>query len=217
MRHLMQTFTAPLVFSCALVFGATSAFSSIKSDRVGEFRGYKAFDVHLKNNLLAPIGSNNGFAFYTYLGDSNQFEAGLYSLLGGFSGGDTGQSKFQNGTPNGVNILVWQMGIRSLTKSMAQVCVSKQPMFDAWQLKPSVFEAFAKACAMSAEQDNAVRRDTLASLWLQVLGYELPEEEYLEFIEVFASDQELLTMAPESRLQELLIAMLLHPLHLLEN
>jgi hypothetical protein len=95
---------------------------------------------------------------------------GLDDLTGTWSNFGT-EHKFQNGTPNPVNIVIMQAALSGFAASLSESCVTPQ-----LPLHPRFLGILKKLCkwpAASAKAD-AVMED----FWVSIMGYDAPVEEH---------------------------------------
>jgi hypothetical protein len=133
------------------------------------FRGYAAIEQTLTERLLAD-GTEFHFNRYIKLPPGLSSEP-LLALLGTYA--STGSDQFQNGDPNSVNMLLWQMFLQLTGQELAAHCAHQGKL----RLNP-VFEAtLAPLCTWPA--DTAKTDAALRGFWTGVMGYDAPEEEFL--------------------------------------
>ncbi len=189
---------------------------------VGEFKGYEMTNRLLVGRLLDPDDqSNRTFELARFFGEAYPRPGGLSSLLGTFSGDGNGNA-YRNGTPNGVNMLLWYIGMSHLSRIIGGVCDGQGPILHEsgptslqFQLAAGVYQNLVSLCA--AGGDVEARAHALSDLWLNVVSFDAPEEEYDAFVAFFSSDPELLTLPPQVQIADAMAAMLLNPAVLLER
>jgi len=188
---------------------ALSLFWSLPSRADGvPLRGYVAVNQVLAARLFKP-----GSAFYLghYLDEDTGESQGddLLALMGTY---DT-NSQFINGTPNGINTLLWYLAFTGLSDDLGAVCdpPGQQPDVLAL-LDPEVEKMLEGLCAW---KDPTVRTaDKLQALWIQFLGFDAPYEEFEAFRDF------MLGLGPESGHQtvsDATFVMLMNPYFLLRH
>jgi hypothetical protein len=204
-----------------------TAYAQVQEDeiesgaRIGQFRGYAAVNVLVMERLLDPVEqSNRYFELARFFGEQYIMDGGLWSLLGSYSGTGT-TSDFRNGTPNGVNMLLWHLGFSSFSAAMGKVCTNKSPAITpSPEIPQFVLSApvFATMNALCDAGDNAERRaQALAAIWMAVHAYDLPEDEMQAYVAFFNQDPAFLAATPAARLAMAMHGALVNPLFLLER
>ena len=218
----MKTILASAALAAALLTATARAddaeFES--GGRVGQFRGYELINLQLSARLLDPtILQNRYFEFSRFFAESYPLPGGLASLLGGYSGSGT-TDDFRNGTPNGVNMLLWHLGFFSLAQDLGQVCTSGSPEITThvpgginYQLDAPVFSALHAIC--DAGHDQTAQVAALQAVWMAVHSYDLPEEEMQAFSAFFSGDADYLAAAPAAQIGMAVNGVFLNPLFLL--
>ncbi|MGE0004279.1 MAG: hypothetical protein AB7S92_01700 [Parvibaculaceae bacterium] len=95
---------------------------------------------------------------------------GLDDLAGTWSTFGT-QHKFQNGTPNPVNMVIMQAALSGFAASLGESCATPQLSFH-----PQFLEILRNLCkwpAASAKADAVMR-----GFWVSIMGYDAPMQEY---------------------------------------
>lgn len=135
---------------------------------VGEYRGYIAAQNLIGERLMAAP-----FTFNRYFGT----QYGLLNLMGFYDA--NGENSFRNGKPNAINTLVWQMALQAFSADLAGQCEGRSKLI----LQPVFQSTLTTICQWPAPQaqDEAAMR----MLWLSVMAYDAPEEEFLAWREFF--------------------------------
>lgn len=191
-----------------------SASSTIKvaGGRVGQFKGQMAVTKILVARLFQH--SEIGFGFSSYLG----FNDSLIEIMGGYS--EIGPANdFRNGTPNALNMLLWQMVISGMSEDLASSCGS--PSLLARGSSSYKFnESFAgRLNALCAWPNPEVKNETnFLNLWWAVQGFDAPREEFEAWRDFFLSSSSPYANATHKEaLTAMFKTMLLSPYFLLEH
>ncbi len=206
MRNLVSTLLPTLCLVAAL--GCSDARVSLSGakatgNRIGYLRGFRAIDQVVKARLVDADPS--GYWDVGSLLEGRSFSAdltGFRILLGGF-GPASAHAEFQNGAPNAVNMLLWELILGRLADTLAKnACGSGIP--DAFvTVRAEALEVLKPLCA------GPQTPVALQSLWFLVMGFESPPEELDTWAEAFAGKQ----LPPK----DLLRSLFLNPYFLLEN
>lgn len=135
---------------------------------VGEYRGFVAAQNIIAERLMA-----GPFMFYDYVGS----QYGLLNLMGYYD--PNGENAFRNGEPNAINTLIWQMALDAFAKDMAGHCEGRSRLL----LQPLFQSTLATICRWPAPE--AQSEPAMRMLWLSVMSYDAPEEEYLAWRDFF--------------------------------
>lgn len=192
-----------------------------ENEAIGSYKGYAAISNALASRLVEP-GTSFDLAYYLDGSDSGgfMFPGELFKLLGSYQS-DGLRSDFQNGQPNGINLLVWHLALSGLGDELGLQCVvppvlpapagSHPPIV--LQLAPK--NAVKGLCGFAGLTEGQ-RAIALDALWRTLTGWELPESERLAWLE-WAKSPELSTLRPEELLSALTEAALFNPHLLLRN
>lgn len=165
-------------------------FSVAQADPGVGFKGYFATNQLIRDRIMKP---GSVFQLATYLGtqclnadiDGNDCE-GLWTLLGSYQGQGVG-NRFNNGAPNGVNMLLWYVALDSLSSDLAKLCNSATPGPFKAEVSSEFMSALQPFCSWPKEASRA--EESLRNFWYTVISFEAPEEEYLLWKEfVLGSD-----------------------------
>lgn len=189
-------------------------------NRVGEYRGYVAINQIIRTRFFESKDLSNSFFLGRYVGSYSDTFEGLPILLGGFSGEGL-HNDFRNGTPNGMNILLWQIVLSKFADDVAASCgTDNNPVYLGYsysfkynsQLAARLKPLCTWPSATAKEEDN------LLQLWLSVMSFDAPKEEYEAWRDFFlASTSPFANGSNKDVLKAMLRAMLLNPYFLLEH
>ncbi len=150
-------------------------FSGAAFAQSAQFKGYAATDRMIADRLL----DNRRFTLGKYLGIfPTQFEASLLDLLGSHQGFAV-ERKFQNGDPNAVNMLIWQVVLSSLAAEVRDNCLRTTDI----GLNKRFRASLAAVCQWP--DAGAKSEATMRDFWMSVMGYDAPVEEYLAWRDFF--------------------------------
>lgn len=147
------------IFLLALFFVSSAA----QGANVGEYRGH----VEIQNRISERILLNNPF----FLGTYADGQTGLLSLLGEHS--SNGENSFRNGRPNSINMLIWQLVLNGFVMDVQAGCAGNSKLL----FSPSFQQVLRTMCewpSSSAQSESSMRL-----LWLSLMSYDAPEEEFL--------------------------------------
>jgi hypothetical protein len=209
-----------ILFITALMSGPVAAQELEFAGRVGQLKGYEAINEHVMERLLdQDQPSNRFFELSRFFGEPFPIAGGLSTLLGSYSGQGT-SNDFRNGTPNGVNMLLWHLGFVALGQSLGQVCddmdatinppIASTPPF---VVNAMTLTALQAVCTAGA--DPAAQTAALEQVWMAVFAYDLPERELRAFTEFYAADAAYLAARGQDQIAMAVNGMLLNPLFLL--
>lgn len=171
---------------------------------VGEYRGYVAAQNLLAERLLLEGQPDRPFSFYPYTDN----QGGLLNLLGFYQ--STGENSFRNGQPNAINTLVWQLVLQGFANDLADHCRGQSSLL----LQPVFQSTLATVCRWPAPE--AQEESTMRMLWLSVMGYDAPEEEFLAWRDFFLRSSYAAKPAAEA-VPALLFSILYNPHFLLRK
>ena len=193
----------------------TKDSSEIKAagNRVGEFKGIVATNKIL-NTRLFKQGGNFQFDVSLYL----DRQTSLIELLGVYS--NIGPlNDFRNGTPNSLNMLLWNLVFSGLSKDIAESCGTPQLVIEG-SIKIDYNQSFAERLGALCKGPvlDLKNEESLLNFWWSVEGFDAPREEYLAWRDFFMSPQSPYANAPSKEaIQAMLKTMFLNPYFLLEN
>jgi hypothetical protein len=95
---------------------------------------------------------------------------GLDDLTGTWSNFGT-QHKFQNGTPNPVNLVIMQAALSGFAASLSESCKTAQI-----PLHPQFLRILQNLCKWPS--DSAKTDDVMQAFWTSIMGYDAPVAEY---------------------------------------
>jgi hypothetical protein len=233
-RALLRLSTAlSLLAAASACTRAADDASEAKSDghRVGFLKGYEGINRVVRSRLIAndpnePYSTLFEVGFMVDGSIQLQNTDGFRALLGSFQGAQ-GQITYQNGSPNAVNMLLWDLILSRMASSLATACAPAEAQLPYvrftggdgatrdLKLKPTTVARMTAVCAWPA--DDAGRRAALQSLWFGVMGFEAPGAELDAYLAAFGGDGSPVgALEPSERLRVLLRAMFLNPHFLLE-
>ncbi|MEI8025964.1 MAG: hypothetical protein WCI18_06425 [Pseudomonadota bacterium] len=181
-------------------------------NRVGEFKGILATNKIIATRLFKA--GELQFALSQYLGS----ETSVMELLGIYS--NVGPlNDFRNGTPNSLNMLLWNIALSGLSSDIAESCGSPQIVIEG-SLKidynPQFAERLGALCKGPALDFK--NEESLLNFWWAVEGFDAPREEYLAWRDFFMSPQSPYAKAASKEvIHAMLKIMFLNPYFLLEN
>ncbi len=146
---------------------ATAVVSTAQAQST-PFRGVSAIEDALGERLN---GGTKPFSFYRYLGSMSATSAYILRQLLGANVAAGGESSFQNGHPNSVNMLLWYMVLYGLADELQKNCDAPTGL----TLQPSFAQALHDICAWpnaSAKTDQV-----MGNFWLALMDYDAPPEE----------------------------------------
>ncbi len=141
------------------------------------YRGFSAIERLLAERILME-GSEFSFQKSYLKLESPIPEApspdtfSLISLLGAYDP-FSGNNQFQNGVPNAINMMLWQLLLQLTADDVGNYCrgagrLPLHPFFKA------ILDPICRWPAAEAKTDGNLR-----NFWLSVMGYDAPEEEFL--------------------------------------
>ncbi|MCO5142591.1 MAG: hypothetical protein M9962_05835 [Oligoflexia bacterium] len=98
----------------------------------------------------------------------------MLDLMGSYKS-DQGEVKFKNGKPNSINTLLWKTAFTSLAKEMAKEC---NPLAADKIIHFNVYfkESLRPLCKWPNQE--AMQEKVLQNIWLSIMAYDAPLEEY---------------------------------------
>jgi hypothetical protein len=211
LKRLMSILPILLLFAACTRSSETSNVT-LAGGRVGQFKGVVAIQEVIRTRILS-----SGSASFN-LGPYLAHEDSLISLLGGYS--DVGlRNDFRNGTPNSLNMFLWNITMSMLASDIARSCgtirlaVMRSQVFD-------YNDSFAKHLnALCSWPNSQAKNETnLRNLWIAVQGFDAPKEEFEAWRDFFLSPQSPYADKPnEESMAAMLKTMFLSPYFLLEH
>jgi hypothetical protein len=201
-----------LLLSAGCTRDSESSTIKVAGGRVGQFKGHDAINRILVARLFQ--GSSGDFGLSRYL----SYQSSLPPLMGGYS--EIGLTNdFRNGTPNALNMLLWQIAFAGLSEDLANACISPTLMSEG--IGGNRFnDSFAgRLKALCSWPSPEVKNETnLLNLWWAVQGFDAPREEFVAWRDFFLNSESPFAQASS---RETLIAMFktmfLNPYFLLEQ
>jgi hypothetical protein len=132
---------------------------------------------------------------------------GLDDLVGTWSNFGT-EHRFQNGTPNAVNMVLLRLAFAGFARSLAKSCGSPQML-----LTDGFYDTLETLCAWPSAK---AKGDTaLTAFWLGLMGYDAPEKEFQVWRDFFRHTYAKKKAA--ETIEAMTLAIMLNPYFLLEQ
>jgi hypothetical protein len=217
-RVALSTFFLFVVLPIACSRVEQSSDVKFGGNRVGEYRGYVEINQTLRTRLLESGTASYWFSLGRYIGENSDRFDGLPVLLGGFSGEAT-NNDFRNGNPNAMNMLLWQIALSGLAGDVAGSCGTNNNPLKlgfAYKYNDQFAARLKKLCAWPAVE--AKTEDNLLKLWLSVMSFDAPKQEYEAWRDFFLASSSPFANSPsKDAVKAMMRAMLLSPYFLLEH
>jgi len=200
------------IFSSSCTRDSEPSTIKVAGGRVGQFKGHFAIDKILIARLFQGTAINFGIS--QYLG----YEGSLLQLMGGYS--EIGPANdFRNGTPNALNMLLWQIAFAGLSEDLANACVSPTLISDGIGVNQFNDSFAGRLKTMCAWPNVEVKTETnLLNFWWAVQGFDAPREEFEAWRDFFLSPESPYAQASNKEaLTAMLKTMFLNPYFLLEQ
>ena len=225
MRIMMNLNIKKVIFSVLLGLGVSGSFmlsgcsrgtqsSDVKAsgNPVGGFKGYLATQKVLSTRLFS--GATDQFNFLPYLG----YERSLLELMGSFqTQGST--ATFINGTPNAMNMLLWQIVFSGLSSDIASSCGRSSVEINHSAIvnyNPTFASHLGALCTWP--DSNSKNEANLLNFWLSVQAFDAPREEYESWRDFFLKpDSPYAQATSKEAIKAMLMTMLMSPDFLLEH
>lgn len=195
--------------------GTNDSTVQANGNAVGEFKGVAAIEAYLGSRLstnptfqLRPFmrGANDGGFFN---------DNGMRELLGVFSQVN-GQTVFRNGTPNGLNLALWQAIFYRLSAQLSERCDPAAELnTPGGALKQSFVDTMRKVCAWPAAE--ARTDETLQAFWMAVMAFQAPKAEFLAWKDWFTTQEAFQAKPGPEVVQAMMYAMFMNPYFLLSQ
>ncbi len=193
------------LIACGRQDAPDSAASEVREDSASLLEDskptrYRGVDEIAAALQTRTIDSNILWYLGVYLGSYNRSNDNLASLLGYFQG-DGLEAGFYNGLPNALNYRLYAALFSGLSKDLVvSTCSAEKPRWmRAHQELKSVLLPLCDG------QHASRTREHMMALWLNIMGYRAPMEEFDAWMNLFASEplastpaQELLPLLLES-------------------
>jgi hypothetical protein len=177
--------------------------------KVAGYKGYDSINQALRARF---VGGPEEFQLTTYLGRSGP---DLTMLLGAWQGAGV-SNEFANATPNATSFLIWRTAFIGLGRDVARLCpgTTEAPQVARLALHPPA----AAAAAVLCRWPEGIREDPEAwlTLWLALVGYDAPFEEYQTWRAHFESPT-YRTLPAQEVIPLMVAGALLNPFVLLAN
>lgn len=150
------------------------------SSQASEFRGYVETNQLIRERL---IDSDSRFEIGSLISERyNDFGTSILDLLGTYKSSGVSLG-FKNGQPNSANMLVWKMILSEFSNQIGGLCYGA----DAHIFNDAFKKIVVPICDWS--KDSARSEDNLKALWLAIMDYDAPEEEYQIWRDFFLKDE----------------------------
>ncbi len=188
---------------------AVFLFSMLDAKAAAPLRGYRAYQTMLRSRLFKPTSS---FELADYFSYSPTVALQIADLVGTFKNG-TPDSRLDNAEPNSLNLLLLEFAFSQLGNSFSEFCGLSTPenMLFRSSTNDYVTQLMGRLCSVTT---NTVEAE-LENLWLAVMSYDAPEDEYWAFKEFFLP--QVTTLQPRDFVRSTVYAILMNPYFLLEN
>lgn len=200
---------------CRTTTGTNDSTVQANGNAVGEFKGVAAIEAYLGSRLsmnptfqLRPFmrGPTDGGFFN---------DNGMRELLGVFSQVN-GVTVFRNGTPNGLNLALWQAIFYRLSAQLATRCDQATDLASpGGALKQSFVDTMRKVCAWPAAE--ARTDEALQAFWVSVMAFQAPKAEFTAWKDWFAGQETFQQKPGPEVVQAMLYAMFMNPYFLLSQ
>ena len=197
MKHAL-----PLCWLAALALGAGCrnieepvSKTLANGNATGEFKGFVAIDTYVSGRLVAPapastsfggFGSLNAFSLSRYLQGGGFNDGGLKDLLGVYVQVN-GATIFKNGTPNALNMALWQTVCRGFAHDLAQVCAPGGLQGMGFTLRDVLASKLLPLCKWPAA--TAKDEQVMLNVWMAVMGFQAPKSEFVAWRQWFVETQ----------------------------
>jgi hypothetical protein len=217
LRNTLNKFLGFLGFICSLSFlscNLSEPKSSLKGggNFVGNYRGVVKIEAVLTSRISAPKPESflNG-----YLVESLRSQLGTYST-------DRGNVVFENGNPNELNSMLWDLVLSNLAKDLSSICSGEEVSKDSRtmntlnRIRPDISSIFLNICKWPEE--SVKNETTVLPLWLSLMGYDAPQSEYMAWRDYFLNaNSPYSQISGEETLRAMIRSILLNPYFLLEQ
>ncbi len=168
-----------------------------------QLHGHAVLESRMSSRVLKP---GESFFLGTYLDgqEPSPFRSTLSDLLGAIKGVTT-ETSFQNGAPNSINVLLYYVAFSGFSRS----CVSGALKFNL------AFEQ-TMATMMTWPASAAQSESSMQDLWLRVMGYDAPREEYEAWRDFFLTSSYRSLPASET-VPAMMTAMMMNPYFLVRR
>lgn len=171
------------------------------------FKGRFVIEQEIRERLT----NSNDFSFDRYLTGMDANDAfTLLQLIGGFSV-TVGQSTFQNGQPNAINMLLWNLVLHGLGEEVGRSCLMSVPQ-NLWNAQ---FRQALDAICLWPEA-SAKELVVMHDFWSALTAYDAPEQEFSAWREFFLQSSYATRPGPEA-VSAMVLTALLNPNFLLKR
>jgi hypothetical protein len=181
---------------------------------IAEYWGYQQITTTLRVRLMR---SDTDFELTWYIANPSESELppnaldGLTDLLGSYESDGLTQTR-ENGIPNALSAVLWNVLLSSFASDLGAVCTGQSRVAN--ELAPDVAADFEALCGWPAKQSRAP--ELLERVWRHVMAFDAPPEELAAFQELFESS-ELLSWQPPQVISAIVRSMVLNPHFLLRK
>ena len=173
---------------------------TLASAQISKFKGWASVNRELTARI-APSGVE--FEMEKYIPAT-----GLEQLLGTWNSFGAEHS-FKNGLPNPLNMLIWQVALKSVSGVMGRACSSTQIRYH-----QKFVAILQKLCTWPAA--TAKDQDVLMDFWLSLMGYNAPESEFTAWQEFFTTSS-YKNRKPDETIEAMAFAIFMNPYFLLNR
>jgi hypothetical protein len=152
-----------LIFVFVFLF-MPSAFG----ERAAHFKGAVRIEQLITERIT---GVDHPFSLYRYFGASGRSALLLKQLLGAYVSDGT-SSVFQNGEPNSVNMLLWNLVLYGLAEELEKNCSSSTSL----PIRPPFRQSLDEICKWP--QPSAKSEAVMRNFWLSLMSYDAPPDEF---------------------------------------
>jgi hypothetical protein len=206
MKTIAHVVVAALL-SSAVGCGGDEAEEPVDPSAAAHFRGYAA----VQEDLYAKfIQDGTAFELFTYLGPSGEELSRLVGRPDGFGVA----YDVRNARPNGMNVIVWKMMLKSFASDLAATCPGSRLVP---QAQPEITlggraqQVAGALCAWPAVDDAAI-----GAAWDLAMGALAPKESRAAFI-AYVRGADLQGRGADDAIAQIWLGAFLHPSYLLEH
>ena len=179
---------------------------------IGNYRGIDKVDQGLAGRLVAKLPAQPLSRYISY---------DLKGLMGTYTT-YRGNVVFENGLPNQMNSMLWDLVIKNFSRDIGSLCLqdpSKRSEKATETLKSLKPEVTARLKSLCSWPEASVKNETLLSqLWLTFMSYDAPESEFLVWKDYFLNEgSPYASTGGQETLTAMITSMLLNPYFLLEQ
>jgi hypothetical protein len=184
-----------------LILCSSSAFAQVSL--AAKFKGVTKIETILSTRIGA---TEDSIDLGNYIGvprRASRFES-LLGLMGAIKNGT-----FKNGSPNGINFLLWYLVFESFTKELSLTCDGTAPA----HVSSDFRQTLTGLCGFQ-DWSTVESQNLLDTLWFDLMSYQAPIKEFDKWkVEVLSQN----SLAPKAKLKFALMLLLMNPYFLLEE